>query len=41
VLHLAFVNQLFNCSRHLFDRDLGIYPVLIEQIDTVDSKSLE
>ncbi len=41
VLHLAFLNQLLDGSCHLFNRDLGIYPVLIEKIDTVDSKSFE
>ena len=35
VLHLALLNQFLHRSRHLFDRDVGIDAVLIEQIDDV------
>jgi len=41
VLHLAFLNQVFNSSRHLFDGHVRVNAMLIEQIDAVDSESLQ
>jgi hypothetical protein len=41
VFDLAILNQVFYCSCHVFDRNLRVNPVLIEQIDGIGPKSLE
>src|SRR5260221_11679828 len=41
VLHLALLNQLFHRSRNVFDRHVGIYAVLIEQVDDIGLEALE
>ena len=41
VFHLALLNQLFHRSRYVFNRDLGVYAVLIEQIDGIDLESFK
>ena len=41
MLDLALLNQLLNGSRHLFDRHLGVYTVLILQINGVNPQALQ
>src|ERR1700683_3020122 len=41
VLHLALLDQIFYRSRSVFDGDVGVDAVLIEQIDDVGLEALE
>ncbi len=41
MLHLAGGNQLLHRPRHLFDRDLGIDPVLVQEVDRLDPQPAE
>src|SRR5208283_5213381 len=41
VLHLALPNKVLHDSRHFFDRNLGVHPVLIVKIDGIDPEPLE
>ncbi len=41
VLDLALVNEVLHGSRHVFDRDLGVHAVLIEEVDGIDPEPLE
>src|SRR5712691_10303627 len=41
VLDLAFPDQVLHRTRHVFDRHVPVDPVLIEEIDGIDSESLE
>src|SRR5215470_687180 len=41
VFHLTLPNQVLHRSRHVFDRDVWINTVLIEQINDFDLESLE
>jgi len=41
VLHLALLNQLFHRSRNVFDRHVGVNPVLIEQVDDIGLEALQ
>src|SRR5262245_65840663 len=41
VFHLTFLNQVLHRSRHVFDREVRVNTVLIEQIDDIDLESLE
>src|SRR6266404_1703308 len=38
---LTFLNQIFHCSCHVFDRHVRINAMLIEEIDVVGVQSLE
>ncbi len=41
VLHLARLDQILDGPGHVFDRDLRIDPVLVEQVDGLDLEALE
>ena len=41
MLNLALLDQLLHGSRHVFNGNLGVYAVLIEQIDGIDFEPLE
>ena len=41
VLHLAFLNQILHSTRNIFDRNIQVYPMLIEEIDGIDLETLE
>jgi hypothetical protein len=41
VLDLALVDQLLDGAGDLLDRDVGIDPVLVEQVDAVGAKPLQ
>jgi len=41
VIDLPFANQVLHGSRDVFDRDLVVDAVLIEEIDSVDPQALE
>jgi hypothetical protein len=41
VVHLTFPNQVLHRSRRVFDRHLRVHAVLIEQVNSLDAKSLE
>jgi hypothetical protein len=36
MLHLASLNQILDCPGDVFDRHVGIDPVLVVEIDRVD-----
>ena len=41
MLHLAFPDQILHRSRYIFDGDVGVNAVLIEQVDDIGLKPLE
>jgi hypothetical protein len=41
VLHLALLDQVFDSSRNIFDRNLVIDAVLVEKIDRIGFEALE
>ncbi len=41
VLHLAFLNQFLYRSRNIFDRNVQIDTMLVEQIDRIDPQPLQ
>ena len=41
MLDLALLNQFLHRASHIFDRHVGINPVLIEQVDDVRPEPLE
>src|SRR6266496_6518175 len=41
VLHLALLDQVFDSSRNMFDRNLVIDAVLVEKIDRIGLEALE
>jgi hypothetical protein len=41
VFHLTFLDEVFHRARHVFDRNIRINTVLIEQIDCISLKPLE
>ncbi len=41
MLHLALIDQVFDRARHVFDRDVGIDSMLVQQIDRIDSEPSE
>src|SRR6267143_5259878 len=41
VLHLALLDEVFHGSGDVFDRHVGIYAVLIEQVDDIGLEALE
>src|SRR5260370_35507398 len=41
VLHLALLDEVFHGSGAVFDRHVGIYAVLVEQIDNIGLEALE
>ncbi len=41
VLDFAFLDQVLDRSGHLFDGDIGVNPVLIEQINNIGLEPFE
>ena len=41
VLHLALFDQIFDCARHILDRNDLVDAMLVEQVDDVRLKTLE
>src|SRR5215467_9172059 len=41
VLHLAFLNQILHSTRNIFDGNLQVDTMLVEQIDGIDLETLE
>jgi len=41
VFGFPFANQIFHCAGHIFDRTLGVNPMLIKKIDGFDLESSE
>src|SRR5208283_566445 len=41
MLDLAFLNQILDRSRHIFDRYIRVHTMLIEQINRINPKALE
>src|SRR5438309_1796670 len=41
VLHLAFLNQILHSARNIFDRNIQVDTMLIEEINGIDLETLE
>jgi hypothetical protein len=41
MLYLAMTDQVLNRASDIFDRDVGIDAVLVEEIDCIDAQSLQ
>jgi hypothetical protein len=41
VLHLAFLNQILDSARNIFDRNIQVDPMLIEEINGTDLETIE
>ena len=41
VLHLAFMNQILHRARNIFDGNIQVDPMLVEQIDRINLETLE
>ncbi len=40
MLHLALLNEILHCTRDVFDWNVGVNTMLIEQIDGIDLETL-
>jgi hypothetical protein len=41
MLHFAFLDQLFDCPSHIFDRDIRVNAVLVKQVNTVGTQAFQ